>query len=192
MKKSLMILGILALSFILMAMPLLAAEMVDNPMYLHWAKFKPGTFVTLKMTMKMPSMTTDNEMTYTLKQVTPQKALLEVKTTTMVQGKPTVMPPSTQEIPAKIEKAKAIVVTPHAKPQGKVLGQGEETFTIKDKKVKTKWVKAQGEAGGTTTVTTVWTSEDMPNWTVKSVNQSEGAAKMTTEQMVIDFKADRK
>jgi hypothetical protein len=192
MKKTMLFLTALSLTLVFMTLPLLAAELVDNPMYLHWARFKPGTFVTLKMTMKMPAMTTESEMTYTLKEITPQKAVLEVNTTTMVGGKATAMPASKQEIPARIEKAKVGDVTVRAKPSGKILGQGNETFTIKDKKVATKWVKAQGSSGGTTTETTIWTSEDMPNWAVKSVNNSQGAAKMVMEQMVIDFKVIKK
>ncbi len=168
-----------------------SAELVDNPYYLHWARFKPGSYVTTKATTKVASMTNESEQTYTLKSITPQKAILETRMTVIAGGNRTAMPPSTMEIPAKVEKGKAVSVT-DTKANGKVIGQGEEVLTINDKKVKTKWVKSMAEYSGTKSEVTLWTSDDIPNMTAKSINQSSGASQMTMEQIVIDFKADKK
>lgn len=167
------------------------AEMVDNPMYLHWARFKPGSYVTMKVTTKTAAMTNESEQTYTLKSITPEKAILETRMTAISGGNRTTMPPSTMEIPARVEKGKAVSVT-GVKGSGKVIGQGEEVLTIKDKKVKTKWVKSTAEYSGTKSEVTVWTSNDIPNMTARSINKSSGAAQMTMEQIIIDFKADKK
>jgi len=167
------------------------AEMMDNPMYQHWARFKPGSYVTVKCITKTGNFANESEQTYTLKEITPQKAVVETKMTVIAGGNRTAMPPSTMDIPAKVEKGKAVAAT-DVKASGKVIGQGEEVMTIKDKKVKVKWIKSVADVSGTKSEVTVWTSDDIPNMTAKSVNNTSGKSTMTMEQIVIDFKADRK
>lgn len=167
------------------------AEMVDNPMYQHWARFKPGSYVTVKCTTKTGNFANESEQTYTLKEITPQKAVLETKMTVIAGGNRTAMPTSTMDIPARVEKGKAVATT-DVKANGKVIGQGEEVMTIKDKKVKVKWIKSVADVSGTKSEVTVWTSDDIPNMTAKSVNNTSGKSSMTMEQIVIDFRADRK
>ena len=166
------------------------AEKIDNPAYQDWARFKPGSFVTYKTVTKMEAMTSETEMTQTLKEVTPEKVLIELVTVMTVAGNEMKMPAMMMEHAAKIEKPEPEGEAAEV-PKPEEIDKGAEKITVKDKKIETTWVKTKFEYGGTTTTLTVWSSEDIPSGMVKMVADVTGAAASTSEMTLVDFKADK-
>ncbi len=137
-------------------------------------------------------MNTEGEQTQTLKSITPQKAVVEQKTVSIVAGKRVESPATLMDIPAKIEKAKLGDYKVEYNPRAKILGKGEESIPVKDKKVKAQWIKSYSEQSGMKMTVTVWTNDDIPGMSVKTLSNTGGAAAMTTEMILVDFKAIRK
>ena len=167
----------------------LSGEMIDNPAYQNWAQFKPGSFVTLKSVTKVGETTSEVKMTQTLKEVTPEKAAVEMVMTMTAAGQEMKMPAQTTEYPAKIEKAEGEAAE---KAEPVKVDEGSEELTVNDKKIKTAWVKTEFTQEGTTTVSTVWTSDDIPGNVIKMVSETKGPMTSTSEMTLVDFKAEKK
>ncbi len=182
----------LAFSLLLGFIPVMAGEMIDNPMYKHWAKFKPGSFSTLKGSMQSSGMNSESEMTQTLKELTPQKAVVEMKNAMIVAGKRTENPPQLVTHPAKLEKTKSTADPTHVPKGGVKIASGEDTIMVKSKGVKAKWVKYEITQSGTKMQVTTWINEDIPGTLVKSDNLTSAPVKMSNSMLLVDFKADRK
>jgi hypothetical protein len=86
----------------------LADEMVDNPNYKHWAQFKPGTFVTMKMTSEIDTgagkQKTESTVTTKLKEVTSEKVVVTMDVVTKMGDQEFKSPPQEMVFPAKIKK----------------------------------------------------------------------------------------
>ncbi|MFH0962389.1 MAG: hypothetical protein V2A58_00085 [Planctomycetota bacterium] len=165
-----------------------SAEQIDNPMYQNWARFKPGTFIIQQTTTKTEEMNPETRMTYTLKEVTPERVVLEMVMAVVVEGNEMKMPPQTIVHPAKIDKPEpegGEVVKPV------LLGQGSEEIAVKGNKIKTTWVKSQIKQEGETSIVTIWTSEEIPGSMVKMVTETKGDEPATTTMALVDFKAER-
>ena len=171
-----------------------AEEKIDNPLYKHWAQFKPGSYATLKMTTESMGTTSETLLTQTLKEVTAEKVVVEIKTAVTGGGQKIEQPPTLQDIPAKITKID--VAEQEAKDKieerKQELKEGEEEVDAGGKKLKAKWTQTEAKYGEIVIKTKVWTSEEVPGQTVKAITSTEGefASKSTTE--LVDFKADRK
>src|SRR5262245_54151267 len=125
---------------------------VDNPQYKAWSKFKPGALVKFKMTTEVAGTKTESEMTTKLVELNAEKAVVE--TAMVFGGNP--LPGSKMEIPAKVKKVEGQAQA------GEKPKEGEEEIELAGKKLKTKWIESNIDAGGTKTVTKVWTSDDVP------------------------------
>ncbi|MFB3893480.1 MAG: hypothetical protein ACE15C_15815 [Phycisphaerae bacterium] len=161
------------------AAPALAADMIDNPAYKNWAQFKVGASAKTVQEMAMAGQTTRTEMTSTLKELTPEKAVIEMKTVAEVAGQKI---ENTQKIEhaAKIEKA----AEPTTKPQMK---EGTEEIEVAGKKIKCKWVETTAEQAGTKTTSKVWTSDEIPGLMAKMETKTEGPVSMTTTTKLVEF-----
>ena len=78
-----------------------AAPMVDNPQYLMWAKFKPGSSCTLTADVASPMGKVHREVTQTLKAVTADTVTLEVVDTMTMVGQTRTQPPQTATVKSK-------------------------------------------------------------------------------------------
>jgi len=172
--------------------PVAAGEMIDNPMYRHWAKFKPGSFSTLKGSIQSGAMNSESEMTQTLKELTPQKAVVEMKNAMIIAGKRTETPPQLVTHPAKIEKMKTTADPTQVPAGGVKIASGEDTITVKSKGVRAKWVKYEMTQSGTKMQVTTWINEDIPGTLVKSENITTAPTKMKNTMLLIDFRADKR
>jgi len=114
--------------------------------------------------------------------------VIEMEMATLAAGQEMQMPARTIEHPAKIEKAEG--ETAEAAEPVKV-DEGTEELTVNDKKIKSTWVKTEFTREGTTTVSTVWTSDDIPGNVVKMVSEMKGPMASTSETTLIDFKAEK-
>ena len=65
-----------------------AEPLVENPHYLAWAKFKPGTTVDLDMILHMAGQQMMTNVTMTLNEVTPEKVVIASVAKMNVPGLP--------------------------------------------------------------------------------------------------------
>jgi hypothetical protein len=159
-----------------------AEDMVDNPAYKLWASFKVGAMVKTEMNTVAGDMKTQMEQTQTLKDVTPEKAVVEVKMAMTVAGNKTEMPASAMEIPAKIEKGKIAT-----KPDVEVK-EGSEEIEVAGKKMQCKWTETKMKQGDMTITSKVWTAPEIPGSMAKMESKTEGEVKRETSMKVVEFK----
>jgi hypothetical protein len=178
MKKLLAVSVVLAIG----AAVCCAEEMVDNPGYKLWASFKVGAMVKTEMTTVAGEAKTQVEQTQTLKEVTPEKAVVEVKMAMIMSGNKTEMPGNTIEFPAKIEKAK-----PAAKPDAEVK-EGAEEIEVAGKKMQCKWTETKMKQGEMTITSKVWTAPQIPGSVARMETKTEGQMKIETSMKVVEFK----
>jgi hypothetical protein len=142
-----------------------------------WGSFKKGSFTKMKTVTEMDIAGTKNKseltMTYTLKDLTADEAVVE-----------------TEMVMANVPPQKSEMKMPLKAPEGKATGDapkpktGTEEIEVAGKKLKCNWTEMETDAGGTKTVTKVYTNEDVPGFTVKSVSKSPT---MTSTMEVVEF-----
>ena len=159
-----------------------AEDMVDNPAYKLWASFKASAMVKTEMNTTAGEMKTQIEQTQTLKEVTPEKAVVEVKMAMIMAGNKTEMPVNSMEIPAKIEKGKIA-----AKPDVEVK-EGTEEIEVAGKKMQCKWTETRMKQGEMTITSKVWTAPQIPGSMAKMETKTEGQVKSETTMKVVEFK----
>ncbi len=188
MKKTL--LAALVLGFA--ATITLGQDLVDNPQYQNWAKFKVGATQKTSMTQTVKAegqdMTNMVTITLTLKELTPDKAVVEVVQEMNIQGQSTTMPARKMELKAKVP---ASTTQPAAPDGGKAtrLGSGDEEIAVGGKKYKCHWEEWQVESPGGKMTTKAWTSKDVPGGVVKMESSGDmQGAKMTSKSELVEFK----
>lgn len=165
-----------------------SGEMIDNPMYKHWAQFKPGTYVVTQSVQEAMGQKTESVTTTTLKSVSGDKVVLELASVTKVAGQEFKTPPQTMEHPARIEKyepEKTEGEKPDVKQKTK---EGDEVVEVAGKKIKTKWYDAVTDMGNMKTHTKSWMSDDFPGQIIKSTTRTEGETPMKVETKVLEYK----
>jgi len=160
------------------------AEMIDNPTYKAWAAQKVGTSVKMRMLSEAAGNKTKMETTTTLTELTPDKAVVEAKTTMEVSGQKMDLPAQKQEIPAKIDNAGKGTTGP--KPDVK---ESEETVDVGGKSYKCKVTESTSEAGGNKTTAKVWMCPEVPGGMVKMVSNTDGQIKSTTTMELVEVAA---
>lgn len=152
-----------------------------------WGSFKPGSYAKLKSTTVMTiagnKTETVTEMTYTLAEVTADKAVLDLETKMAALPTPT---KTRTEIPLTGTGA---VATPTAAPDAPKPVEGSEDVTVNGKTLKCKTIEMTIDANGTKTTTKSWMSEEVPGFAVKSVTKMEGATPTETTMELVDYKA---
>lgn len=148
----------------------MAAE-VDNPAYQNWAKYKPGTSITYSQKMDAGGMKMQTEMTQTLKELTPEKAVVEMAMSSAM------MPGSkqTMDIPAKVEEANAVKpgqLPPGVKGETKSLGK--EKLKVGDKEYECEVTQFTGEQQGMKSEGKSWTTDELPGNLVKMEMKATG------------------
>ncbi|MCG3125552.1 MAG: hypothetical protein CHACPFDD_00376 [Phycisphaerae bacterium] len=165
-----------------------AGEMVDNPEYKHWSAFKPGSFSKLKLVGDMGGQKTETTLSQTLKEVTAEKAVVEIESVTVVNGQEMKMPPQKRDLPAKVAKGEA---DKQDNPEGKV-GEGKEDVEAGGKKWACKWIQTEIKSGEMTTRAKVWTCQEVPGQVVKMTSETSGQVAMKNEGSLLEYKADKK
>ena len=156
-------------------------EMVDNPAYKSWASHKVGTAVTYDSTTDAAGQQFKMQMTQKLTELTPEKAVIEVKTKIDIAGAPD-QAPQKQTINAKVKKSD-IVGTGTLPPgvKGKATEKGKEKIDVAGKNYECQVWEFTGEANGVKTSGKSWTSEKIPGTLAKMESSAEvGGQKMKT------------
>ena len=157
------------------------AEQVDNPQYVGWSKFKPGTTVTLKTETATKMGGNETKMTSTttskLVDINPNEATVETTTKMSMNGMDmpaNTMPP--QKIPAKVDKPAG-----GANGQKAEVKEGTDKVEVGGKSYNTKTTETTTDMNGTKTVSKTWMSDEVPGGLVKMESTSSGAmdSKMT-------------
>ena len=167
------------------------AQQEDNPLYKHWAQFEPGSYAVVKMITEAAGNKTEITTTQTLKECTPEKAVIEMKTVMMMSGQKMEQPPTDMEIAAKMPKQDVKGEAPEKDPNTEVK-EGAEEVEIAGKKIKTKWTETKSKQGEMVTTTKMWTSDQVPGQTVKMTSTTTGPMEMKTEQVLVKFEAKKK
>lgn len=180
-------LGALAALVVSLALPVstAAGEMVDNPEYGMWSKFKAGSSVTMKMVSEAAGNKTEMEMTNTLVEISGDKAVVETKTKMTVSGNVMEMPAQKRDVPAKVEKMES---KEGKKPETK---ESEETIEAGGQKVKCKKTESTSEANGMTTHATVWMCDEIPGGMAKMESTSEGSMSSKTSMVATKWEAKK-
>jgi hypothetical protein len=173
-----------------------AQDKVDNPDYMHWTQFKVGSFSQTRATNVIAGEKGETIVTVTLKELTPEKAIVEVKTVDAAAGRKAAETTRQVGFPAKIEKAK-LRVEPKEKgklPDGREvldIKQGAEELEVAGQKIKTNWTETKIKHESLIITEKTWTSDDIPDRTVKTVSTTEGEMDSKSEVVLEKFKADK-
>ena len=164
-----------------------AEELVDNPVYKNWSKFKPGAYVKMKSVTKVSGQETTVDMTQKLIEVTPEKVVIEV--TTAFKSSEYEMPANTSSIDqmAKVDKS----MLPENNPDIKVIEKADDKVEVAGKSLSAKRTKSEININNMATVTEVWECDEIPGGTAK-MNASTKAADMETfsETVVTEYSAN--
>ncbi len=112
-------------------------EKAENPVYQNWARFKKGATVTYQSVTETATGKTEAMLTYTLIELTPESAVIEMVVATKADGTQVVNPPQRLENPRYFSLPAGVKKETFGKPQG-VLEQGEETVKVAGKEYQTK------------------------------------------------------
>jgi len=140
---------------------LAAQEKVDNPQYDAWKSCKPGSWVKHKMVMDAGGRMIETEMTSTLLEINPDKAVLEMKTVMNMGGQKMDVPVQKKDVEAKMEKK-----------EGTTFSEKVEEITVDGKAYKCRAYTFEQVEKGQAMKVTGWLCADVPGGMVKSEIQS--------------------
>jgi len=164
-----------------------AQEMEENPVYKQWAKFKVGTMVKYKQESDMAGTKTEGEMTYTLVELTPEKAVVEMGMTTLMLGNKVEQPKAKMEHLAKLPKVDPKMAQ-EAKIPGAKVKESNEEIEVMGKKYKCHVLESTVDAGNGPMVTKVYSNDEIPGSLVKSITTIEKPMKTTTTITLVEKK----
>ena len=156
-----------------------AAENVEGPIYKSWSKSKVGTSVTVKSVTVMKGQRVESTLRYTLLELTPAKAVVEMVVTSKgVENRPQRLE-HRRDFPLMAGMKKEDIGKPPADAE-----QGEETINVAGKDYKAQWydIKSRVEAGEA--IARTWTTPEFPGMLLKSVLRVPAADKVTTLEVV--------
>jgi len=177
-------------AFVLMALltvsAALAADLVDNPAYGVWSKFKVGTEMKFKQMSEVANMKTESEITYKLVELTTEKLTVEMGGSSMVAGNKMELPATKMEYPAKIENAK---VDPKMAEMVKADAKtSEEQVTVPAGTFKCRVIESKVAQQGTEVTSKVWASDEVPGGLVKMVTLMTVPMKSETTMELVEKK----
>jgi hypothetical protein len=169
-------------------------DLVANPLYKAWANARPGTVVKRKETVKYAPGTPESrnypdgvdwkEVTYTVKQVTKDKVVVQVvvlepELLSTVESAPTRI-----TFPAKVTEAEYAAAKEKLKPE-----ESEEEVTFKGKTFKGKKIKITRMGDGTVTEETILASDEIPGGMVSKTSVTKKGKEVVHEATIklLDF-----
>jgi hypothetical protein len=175
----------LALSFAMVSIARADDDMIDNPAYQAWAKFKPGTLVKYSTDTNAMGNSSSMKTTQTLTAITPDKATVQVKMSMVVAGNKMDMPAQpAQDIPAKIKKADS---SANPSPATTAPDVSTEDVQAAGKTYSCKKTTVTSDQNGMKSTVTTWTCEDVPGSVVKMESEVTGTMTASTKMILTDF-----
>jgi hypothetical protein len=179
-------------------------EMVPNPAYKNWSSFKKGATVTLKEVVvehltdnphaidatARPHKPMEILNTYTLQEVTPERAIVRWVQTDVHHHHLTEHSPKRIIYPAKAPAAHG----PLSKKEVANFMEGEETLKAAGKEIKCQWASSDIKVGDETSSSKMWWSPDVPGGIVKQVTTKKQGDKVLYESttLLTTLKAEKK
>ena len=148
-----------------------AADQIDDPGYVHWSKFKPGSSTKVVTLSETSGLKISTRITTTLLAVTPEKITVEV--TTEGESSGTKLPSRTRKRDVAAKRAKP------ADPS--LIKESKETLTFDGKSYR---CTLSEETRGTLHIKT-WLSDEIPGGLLKAQITDDGTS-ITTN--LVDFK----
>jgi hypothetical protein len=162
------------------------AETIPNPAYKHWSAFKVGTTVTVREKVKFPAESEEGQryhkgtlvkdITYTLTEVTPAKAVVTVVETEHARNHLQESAPFKMIYPAAIEKGLGTPKESFAKHK-----QEDVEVKLSGKTYKATLIDTTHKLGGLTKMHQVWVSDDVPGGIVKDIRSEKDGEKIISE-----------
>ena len=198
--------GFLCSSFFVMAADDSRPPEPANPEYAQWARFKPGTYVTLERkvlehgennvgvveAMAHPPGATVMRINTKLTDLNKDKAVLEETRIDLGDGSETQMPADTVTLYAngEVSHADVSLMEKPSAPQTVKQTEGDETLTVMGNQIKTHWVETQVRTGKELSTAKDWLSDDVPGGLVKEETSKTWNGKLLVESVakVIDYK----
>lgn len=178
----------LAALVVYVALPAAAGELVPNPDYVYWSKFKKGTSVSYKTAGKAGIMSVNSVSTQTLVEVGGDKIVLELTTTQEGVAKPfttTRSAPKMVELPAGMSKKDS--AAEKERPAG-TTAEGTEVLKVAGREYKTRWYRYATDAGGDKLEGKLWLSDEVPGKVVRSETKITGKIVSTMTMELTGFK----
>ena len=163
----------------------LAPQDTVSPEYTQWSKHKPGTSVTMSMVSEVAGQKSETVTKTTLKSVADAELVLETTMTMMIADQKIEQPPMERKVPKMLPKVEVPKET-STDPKPKI-EEGQEELEIAGKKLKCKRMKTTTEVAGSTMVSTMWTTDDVPGGLVKMETSMSGAMESKTRGVVTAF-----
>jgi hypothetical protein len=198
--------GFLCSSFFVMAADDSHPPEPANPEYAQWARFKPGTYVTLERkvvdrhqpppgvveAMAHPPGAEVMRINSKLVDLDKDKAVLEERRIDLGEGSETEMPPDRVTLFANGEISNASDSLMEKAPTQPTVkeSEGDEDLTVMGNKIKTHWVETTIKTGPETLWSKDWLSDDVPGGLVKEETKKiwNGKPVVESESKVIDYK----
>ncbi|HEY3225514.1 MAG TPA: hypothetical protein VGK61_00800 [Planctomycetota bacterium] len=157
------------------------AEMIDNPEYKGWAGQKVGAWVKCQSETDTGAMKMASTMTSKLKELTPEKAVIDQDTEMDMGGqKRTMSMPRT--IPSKIKKG-----SDSEGSKVEITAEGDEEVDIKGKKYACHWVEMKVTSKRGPMTMKVWRCDKIIGGAAKVVMNMD--KKMSITLTVLEWKA---
>jgi hypothetical protein len=138
-------------------------EMVTNPAFAHWARFKRGTTVIQKQTIALADgRKIEHDITVRLVEKSRDKVVIETIQTPSMNGMVSLTKTYTT-FPARVLMER--VHTPRSTLES--FTEGVDDVTVRGKKVTAHWVEAVSKNGDELATRKVWSAWEIPGGTVK-------------------------
>jgi hypothetical protein len=152
-----------------LALALLAQE-VDNPDYAAWARFRPGSTVTVRIEIEASGGKSVTEATSTLKSVDAKEAVVEVKGFTEALGRREEIAAREERVPAKVRR-----------PAPSKAEEADEEIEVAGKKLACRRITVTDQQGALATATVTWTSDQIPGGLAKrEIREGAGVTRVRT------------
>jgi hypothetical protein len=191
------ILALLASGILVVFLPLPATagekddEMVDNPMYKAWAKFKPGATSTVSESTTYSGDTNPvpdhKTITYTLVSVSPDKVVVSAVTVEQEVLGTVESAPTKHTYPAKLKKSYLAKAAPELEAK-----KGEDTITWEGKEVKCRTLAGSYKKDNDTVEFKFWINDDVPGGFVqqtRTLKQKDDT--ITTKTTLQSYSAEK-
>lgn len=160
-------------------------EMVENPLYTRWAKFKPGTMARIETVTENPKIRIEQTTVYKLIEVSDAKVVVDLSIEIRQGGRKDPGPSQTfthqRWFTLPPGRTKESIIKP-----ANFTEQGTEKIKVTGKEVDATWYKSKSRVEAGDTFTKEWYSDDVPGGLVKEESETP-AAQSKTRRLLVDF-----
>lgn len=158
-------------------------EKVANPEYEGWSRFKPGAMVKLESRSVANERVITSVTTHKLIEVSAEKLVIETTSTIKAAGQSMESPVVLRDVPAEIDKVPPDPNDPMPAPE---VEETQETVTVNGREYACKVLTVTSEHAGTRSVTTTWTTPDVPGGIVRTEVVTTGTVASTNSQRLVE------